>query len=89
MKLISLNVEKGLHTEIILAFLEKEKADVICFQEFLEEDFEFFKKKLNLNGVFQLYTYTTSKSYPTLIGKKEGVVIFSKNIITVLFLYLY
>ncbi len=81
MKLISLNIELNKHNLIILDFLKKEKADVICLQEILEEDFPFFNKELNLESVFQVCRYQRSPFYPQLIGKKQGVAIFSKNII--------
>ncbi len=42
MKLISINVELNRHKKTILDFLKKERADVICMQELLEEDFVFF-----------------------------------------------
>lgn len=72
MKLISLNIENNLHHKTVLAFLKKEKADVVCLQELLEEDFEFFKKELNLDGVYQPWSYCNNKKYyPQLIGKNK------------------
>lgn len=82
MKLISINIESNFHTKLVLNFLKKEKADVICLQEFLEEDFELYKKELNFEGVFQSWSYwKNEKNYPQLTGKKQGVAIFAKNII--------
>jgi exonuclease III len=81
MKLISINVEKNLHNETILTFLKKEKPDVVCVQELFTEDFDLFKKELGFDGIFKLFGYLKSKSYPTLTGKGEGIAIFSKNII--------
>ena len=80
MKLISLNIENNLH-ETVLLFIKKEKPDVVCLQEVLEEDFEFLKKELNIEGVFQSFSYVKSKTYEKLIGKKQGVAIFAKNIV--------
>jgi exonuclease III len=81
MKLISLNIENNLHYETVLPFIKKERPDVICFQEVLEEDFEFLKRELDLNGIFCCFSYIKSKSYLQLRGKKQGVAIFSKNIV--------
>src|SRR3989344_204695 len=81
MKLISLNIENNLHPET-LAFLKRENSDVICLQELLEEDFGLYKKELDLNGVHQTWSYWKNQIiYPQLIGKKQGVAIFAKNII--------
>jgi len=81
MKLISINIECNKHTERVFNFLRKEKADVICIQELLEEEFEMYKKELSLEGVFQPWNYFRSPSYKELIGKKQGVAIFTKKII--------
>lgn len=89
MKLISVNIEVNKHPETVLNFLKKEKADVVCFQELLEEEFEFYKKELNLNGIFQAFDYckhyidlkVTYDINPELKGKKHGIAIFAKNII--------
>ncbi len=81
MKLISINIENNLHYDTVLSFLKKEKPDVVCFQELLEEDFEFFKKELNLSGNFCCFSYIKSKNYLELIGKRQGIAIFTKNII--------
>ena len=81
MKLISLNIENNTHPETLI-FLKKEKADIICLQEVLEEDFEIFKKELGLNGVYQPWNYWNSQIiHPHLFGKKQGLAIFAKNII--------
>lgn len=81
MKLISINIECNRHTKLVLNFLKKEKPDVICLQEFLEEDFEFYKKELGLKGVFQQWNYSESSYYKDLVGKRQGLVIFTDEII--------
>ncbi len=82
MKLISLNIENNRHHGLVLPFLKSEKPDVICLQELLEEDFLLYKSELNLNGIFQPWSCIRSKSpYPDLIGKKQGLAIFAKNIV--------
>ncbi len=81
MKLISLNIETNKHPELIIPFLKKESPDVFCAQEMLEEDFEMYKKELDMDGVFAPCRYVRSKSCEESIGKIQGVSIFSKKII--------
>ncbi|MEK7564507.1 MAG: endonuclease/exonuclease/phosphatase family protein [Patescibacteria group bacterium] len=81
MKLVSLNIEFNTHTDVVLDFLRKEDPDVICFQELLEEDFEFYKKEFGGNAVFRVCRYESRSAHPHIIGKKQGVGIFSKNIV--------
>ncbi len=82
MKLISINIENNLHTETVLALLRKEKPDVVCLQELLEEDFDFYKKELGFEGVHQVWSYwNNQKNYPQLTGKRQGVAIFAKKIV--------
>lgn len=89
MKLISINIECGKHTETVLSLLKKEKPDVVCFQELLEDEFDFYKKELNFEGVYQPFDYRsnyngTKLSYnvdTNIKGKRHGVAIFAKNII--------
>lgn len=83
MKLISLNVERNLHTETVLSFLKKEKADIVCLQELLEEDLDLYKKELNLDCIYQAWSYSMSPIYPKLISKRQGIAIFAKNIVDV------
>lgn len=89
MKLISINIEFNKHTRTVLDFLKRETADVICIQELLEEEFNFYKKELSLEGVFQPFNYVchhidSKLTYDTtseLKGKRYGVAILTKNII--------
>lgn len=83
MKLISVNIESNFHTDLVLAFLKRENADVICMQELLEEDVEMFKKELGFECIYRPVSYWKNPvQYPTLMGKKQGVGIFAKNIVT-------
>lgn len=81
MKLISLNIELNRHPETVEKFIVSGQADVICLQEVLEEDFLNIKEKLKLEGIFQPWSYVKSPYYSDLIGQKQGVAIFAKNII--------
>ena len=51
-KLITLNVEGNRHLEKVIPFLQKEKADVICLQEVLQQDVELFTQKLRMSSKF-------------------------------------
>jgi len=83
MKLVSINIELNKHYSTVLDFIKKEKPDVICLQELLEDDFIRFKKELGIEGVFKAFSYF--KKHPhydeSIWGKKQGVAIFSKNIV--------
>ncbi|MDQ3075603.1 MAG: endonuclease/exonuclease/phosphatase family protein [bacterium] len=50
LKLLSVNIEKYHHIAIVLEFLKKERADILCIQEVFEETFELFKKEINHPG---------------------------------------
>lgn len=80
MKLISLNIELSRHHDLVLPFLKSEKADVVCLQELLEEDFEMYKRELGMNGVHLVLSYITDNNHVESRGKREGIAIFSKNI---------
>lgn len=81
MRLISINIELNKHYDTVLNFLKQEKPDVVCLQEFLEEDFNYFKEELNLNGVFKPFKYVHQDYYADSEGKKHGIAIFAKNIV--------
>lgn len=40
MKLISLNIERSKHLDLVLPFLREQQADVVCLQEVIERDFD-------------------------------------------------
>ena len=80
MKLISLNIELYMHTNTVLDFLKSENPDVICLQEFLEQDFELFKTELGLDGVFKPVSYLRDNKHMEAWGKRQGLAIFAKNI---------
>lgn len=81
MKLISLNIELSRHHELVLPFLKSENADVVCLQELLEEDFEMYKRELGMDGVHRVLSYITDNNHTESRGKREGIAIFSKNIV--------
>jgi len=82
MKLISINIENNLHNKLVFEFLKKEKPDVICLQELLEEDFGLYKKQLGFEGIRQVWSYWKDQGYYLQFkGKKQGVAIFARNIV--------
>jgi exonuclease III len=80
MKLISLNIELNRHYETVFDLIKKEKPDVICLQELLEEDFERFKKEFGMDGVFKVFQYVNDHRFGDIYDKRHGVAIFSKKI---------
>ena len=83
MRLVSLNIEANLHYDTVLPFLKESKADVICLQEVLEEDFEYLKNELGGEGKFTPWGFSHSprERYKDFYGKTYGVAIFSKEIV--------
>ena len=45
-KLVSLNIERSKHLDLVLPFLEKEAADVVCLQELAKKDIPKFEDAL-------------------------------------------
>ncbi len=80
MKIVSINIEIDLHHNTVNALIEKEKPDVVCFQELLEEDFEYFKKIYNKNGVFIPTVYVNSQSQGGPQNRRMGLGIFADSI---------
>ncbi len=90
MKLISVNIELNKHYETVLPFLKKEQATVVCIQELLEEAVPFFEQELNLPCIHKSFQRVGDYPHlPGLKGKKQGVAIFSKNIIDSGFVFYY
>ena len=81
MKLIAINIQNNFHNAVVLDFLKKENPDVLCLQELLEEEVEFFKKEMEMEGKFQAIGYIRGVTYPTIKEKKYGIGIFAKKII--------
>lgn len=44
--LISLNIERSKHLDLVIPFLEKEKADLVCLQELAKKDIPLFEEAL-------------------------------------------
>lgn len=84
MKVISLNIECNKHYEAIFSLVKKENPELLCFQEVLETDLEYIKEQVKMDAVFIAHGYTCSEDehYKKLRGKRFGVAIFSKTIIS-------
>ena len=83
MKFASINIETNLHYDTLFSFLEKEKPEVICMQEVIEDDLPFLKEKIGMPYVFTVCNYWDydNKRYNNIYGKRYGLAIFSKNIL--------
>jgi endonuclease/exonuclease/phosphatase family metal-dependent hydrolase len=80
MKIVSINIEIDRHKNTVNALIEKEKPDVICFQELLEEEFEYFKNTYNKQGVFIPTVYLYHDSQGGVQNRRYGLGIFADNI---------
>lgn len=71
-RLVSLNVERSKHLDLVIPFLEKQQADVVCLQELMEKDIAAISSSLGNPSVhFTLMT--------TIIGEgRSGTGIFSR-----------
>lgn len=78
MKLISLNVEKDRHWELITPFLERERPDVLCLQEVFKEDAARVSERFGMEHFFGPMTLETM---PTKDSSNQpiGVAIFSRT----------
>ncbi len=74
LKLVSLNVERSKHLDLIIPFLKEQQADVVCLQELCERDIPVFTEFL---GKPVLYTPATSQ-FAEDEYKVEGDGIFSR-----------
>lgn len=56
LKLISLNIERSKHLDLVVPFLQKERPDVLCIQELMERDVLRFEEALGMRCVFSPFT---------------------------------
>lgn len=81
MKIISINVEIDRHHDTVNALIKKEDPDVVCMQELLEEDFEYFKNQIGMGGVYIPTVYIYSHAHGGPQNKRYGLGIFAKQIL--------
>ncbi|OGG53465.1 hypothetical protein A3H16_01920 [Candidatus Kaiserbacteria bacterium RIFCSPLOWO2_12_FULL_53_8] len=69
-KLISLNIERSLHLDLVLPFLKEQQADVVCLQELSEPDISLFESELGSKCVFapMIYHHSDTGSKPVING---------------------
>jgi exonuclease III len=79
LKLISLNIEGDRHITQVLTFLKKEQPEIICLQELFLEDFEMFKKELDMEGAYAPRTKKPHYDEETGIPMSLGVGLLSKH----------
>lgn len=59
LKLVSLNIERNEHLDLVLPFLKREDPDVVCIQELMDVDFQLFEERLGMQGLFMPLTRRT------------------------------
>jgi endonuclease/exonuclease/phosphatase family metal-dependent hydrolase len=67
-KLISLNIERSKHLDLVMPFLEREKPDVVCLQEIMERDVPLFEKALDGKCFFSVNTRHQADGNPGVMG---------------------
>ena len=96
MKLISINIEGQLHVDVVRELLTKEQPDVVALQEVFENDFEYLKDVLHMEGVFvpmaRMAPYGSLKA-GIIIAREDmkqiGVAILSRTLIQKTYTYYY
>ena len=80
MKIVSLNVEFGKHYDKTREFLKRTDADVFCFQEVAEVQFEEFARWLGSIGCFEERSLISVDHFQEYVQPlREGNAIFSKT----------
>lgn len=51
-KLISVNIEREKHLDLVKAFIQKEQPDIVCLQEVFKSDFKKLEETLGMVGFF-------------------------------------
>ena len=72
MKLISLNIEADRHFELVMPFLARENADVVCLQEVMETQVPMFERQLQMAGKFSPLV-NIDPTVPFEVGDPGGV----------------
>jgi exonuclease III len=68
LKLASINIEGHKHLDRVVPFIKDFKPDVLCFQELLESDIDFFEKEFGMKGCFLPMTSDNRSSLARSIG---------------------
>lgn len=81
MKLVSINIETFKHHDTVKSFLEREKPDVVCFQEILEEDLGMYQEFLGWKYIWKPMKYVMSPTLGGPLNKLVGVALFAPDFI--------
>ena len=68
LKLVSLNIERGKHLDLVSAFLSRENPEVACIQELREQDIPMFEKILGAPCIFVPLSNFPDDDAPSIIG---------------------
>src|SRR3989344_7540447 len=69
LKLISLNIERAKHLDLVVPFLREQTPDVVCLQEVREPDIALLKKSINAGGhIFAPMARHPSDGNPAVVG---------------------
>ncbi len=85
LKLVSVNIEQDKHHDKVIAFLDVEKPDVVCFQEIFKKDIPLYEKVLDMKSFFVplfLFMSQETKNYELM-----GIAIFAKEMTNTSFEY--
>lgn len=77
-KLITLNIEGDKHLDLVIPFLQKEQADVVCLQEVYEADMSVLSQTLGMQGTFApMSTKTVPNPYNNSLRGSWGSAFFT------------
>src|SRR5258708_4196895 len=72
LRLVSINIERSKHLELVLPFLEKMRPDVICIQELLQRDISRFESVLGFPFLFSPGMKHLAEGQPDIMGIAVG-----------------
>lgn len=76
LRLVSVNIERSKHLELVLPFLVQQNPDVVCLQELCEQDVARFEEALGMQAFFAPMMRNDQDG----IKKKEGLGIFARTL---------
>ncbi|MCX6816642.1 MAG: endonuclease/exonuclease/phosphatase family protein [Candidatus Beckwithbacteria bacterium] len=85
LKLISLNIEARKHFQLVIPFLKKAEADIVCLQEVFQKDVAYLETALSLKAAFvPLWYLSEQENYHSGNLQKEvwGMAILSRLSLT-------
>jgi len=77
MKVVSINIEKKSHLEQVVDFVNKEKADVVCIQEVMDDTFSYLMHTLEMSGTFA--PFVTLEGWGEGLDGNMGVAVLSRE----------